>query len=129
MRVLGVEARPFGGDRYDCLVNQDERVHERVGDSRVRQGFEDSDAHHRADPGVLESDDLTRISAQLANTVLDFAGSAMELLADSPTNLPRQRFYHLVESRLPEADKAFAHAKLLTEKLNQSRTEPGHQGK
>ena len=56
--VLGVFARPLRGDRYDALVNEDERVHQRVWDSQRRQGFEDFEAHHGSNVRILHKDDL-----------------------------------------------------------------------
>ena len=58
VRVLGIHARPLRGDRHDPLVNEDERVHQLVGNMPGRQGFEDFKAHHGTDVSVLDQDDL-----------------------------------------------------------------------
>jgi len=47
--------------------------------------------------------DVTKISDRLEGTIRDFATPAAGLLFDSPTALPTERCYHLLESRLPGA--------------------------
>src|SRR5439155_25545540 len=47
--------------------------------------------------------DLTALSPQLQATPRDFAAPAAGLLADAPDSLPKQRSYHLLESRLAGA--------------------------
>ncbi len=47
--------------------------------------------------------DLTQAHARLEATLRDFAAPAAALLADSPTTLPSQRYFHLLESRIPGA--------------------------
>src|SRR5215216_1590996 len=42
--VLGIQARPLRSDGNDALVNEDERVHQRVWDLYGRQYFEDIQA-------------------------------------------------------------------------------------
>ena len=58
VRVLGIQARPLRSDGNDALVDEDERVHQRVRDRAGRQGLEDIETHHRTDMGVLDEDDL-----------------------------------------------------------------------
>jgi photosystem II stability/assembly factor-like uncharacterized protein len=49
--------------------------------------------------------DLNEPSPRLSATPRDFAAPAAALLADGPTVLPSQRFFHLLESRLEGAAK------------------------
>jgi hypothetical protein len=58
MGVPGVEARALRGDGYDGFVNEDVRVHRAVWDPTGWQGFQNVQAHHRADVGLLDQSDL-----------------------------------------------------------------------
>src|SRR5262249_14632334 len=49
--------------------------------------------------------DLTEVSDRLEASIRDFAAPAQALLADTPTTLPSTRYFHLLESRLPGAEK------------------------
>src|SRR5215218_2842896 len=58
VRVLGVHARPLRSDGNDALMDEDEGVYLRIRDGPRWQWFEDIEAHHRANVGVLDQDDL-----------------------------------------------------------------------
>jgi photosystem II stability/assembly factor-like uncharacterized protein len=47
--------------------------------------------------------DATRSSARLQDSARDFAAPALALLADSSLEVPAERFYHLLDSKLPGA--------------------------
>jgi photosystem II stability/assembly factor-like uncharacterized protein len=53
--------------------------------------------------GAHVSVDASAISPRLEGSARDFAMPATGLLADQPYSLPSQRFYHLLESRIPDA--------------------------
>ncbi len=57
--------------------------------------------HGRAGAEVIL--DTTQVSSRLEATARDFAAPAAELLADAPFALPTQRYYHLLDSRIPGA--------------------------
>src|SRR5918992_4361910 len=56
--VLGIHAGPLLSDGNDALVNEDEGVYLGIRDGPRRQWFEDIEAHHRANVGVLDQYDL-----------------------------------------------------------------------
>src|SRR5918994_1444980 len=58
VRMLGIHARPLLSDGNDALVNEDEGVYLGIRDGPRRQWFEDIEAHHRANVGVLDQYDL-----------------------------------------------------------------------
>jgi hypothetical protein len=61
----GIKARLLARDANDTLVDEDERIHRPIRNSRRRQRFEDVQAHYRADVSILDEDGLALFCVDL----------------------------------------------------------------